>query len=347
MPKKIQPKKVQPKKVQVEKIQARIVGTASYLPERVLTNADLEKIVETSDEWIMTRTGIKERRIAAEGENTSDMGVSAARRVLELTNTLATDIDLILVCTLTPDYSFPSTASLIQHKLGAREIPAFDLQAACTGYIYGLSVAKAFVESGMYKWVLLVASEKLSAIVNYKDRNTCVLFGDGAAASLIMGTGAGLSIKNVVIGGDGSQAKLLEMPAGGSCLPASYETIDQGKHYITMQGNDVFKHAVRRMETAIKECLDAVGVAEESISWLVPHQANIRIIDALTNRFNLPIEKVYKTLQKYGNTSASSVAIALGELLAEQDLAIGGRIVLTAFGAGVTWGAALLVQIAE
>ncbi len=341
------PKKIQPKKIQPKKIQARIVGTASYLPERVLTNADLEKMVETSDEWIMTRTGIKERRIAAKGESTSDMGVSAARRVLELTDTPATDIDLILVCTLTPDYSFPSTASLIQHKLGAREIPAFDLQAACTGYIYGLSVAKAFVESGIYKRVLLVASEKLSAIVNYKDRNTCVLFGDGAAASLIMGTGAGLSIENVIIGSDGSQAKLLMMPAGGSSLPASHETIDQGKHYITMQGNDVFKHAVKRMETAVKECLDAAGVAEESINWLVPHQANIRVIDMLARRFALPMERIYKTLQKYGNTSASSVAIALGELLAEQDLAIGGRIVLTAFGAGFTWGAALLVKIAE
>lgn len=321
---------------------ARIIGTGSYLPEKVLSNQDLEKMVETSDEWIVTRTGIKERRIAKEDEFTSDMGFEAAKRALASSGISADSIDLILVATLTPDYTFPSTACLLQSKLGAANAAAFDIQAACTGYVYALSVAKAFVESGLYQNVLVVASEKLSSIVNYKDRNTCVLFGDGASACVVSSKGKGLFIKDVSLGADGEMAELLILPAGGSCRPASLETLKADLHYLKMEGKEVFKHAVRKMELASKKSLDRAGLKEEEISWLVPHQANIRIIEAIAKRFEVPMERVYMTLHKYGNTSASSLGIALDELLSEHKLSFGDNLLLTAFGAGLTWGAAIL-----
>ncbi len=238
---------------------------------------------------------------------------------------------------------FPSTACLIQQKLGARKAGAMDIQAACTGYLYALSVAKGFIESGLYKNVLVVAAEKLSSITNYKDRSTCVLFGDGAGACVVSREGEGLAIESIQLGADGEQAELLVLPAGGSRKPASKETVEAGEHYIKMAGNEVFKHAVRRMEAACKECLDAAGVSEMEISWLIPHQANLRIIDAIARRFeHLPSERIFKTVQKYGNTSASSVGIALDELLKEHEVKKQERILLTAFGSGLTWGAAVL-----
>lgn len=322
---------------------AKIIGTGSYLPERILTNRDLEQIVETSDEWIVSRTGMKERRIAREDEFTSDMGAAAARAAVEDSGLAIDEIEFILVATLSPDYMFPSTACLIQQKLGARKAGAMDIQAACTGYLYALSVAKGFVESGLYKNVLVIAAEKLSSITNYKDRSTCVLFGDGAGACVVSRQGEGLAIESIQLGADGEQAELLVMPAGGSRKPASKETVEAGEHYIKMAGNEVFKHAVRRMESACKECLDAAGVSEMEISWLIPHQANLRIIDAIAKRFeHLPSERIFKTVQKYGNTSASSVGIALDELLKAHDVKKQERILLTAFGSGLTWGAAVL-----
>ncbi len=322
--------------------QARIIGTGSYVPQRVLSNRDLEQMVETSDEWIFTRTGMKERRIAKEDEYTSDMGLQAAQRALADANVEPAQIDLILFATLTPDYLFPSTACLLQAELKAVNAAAVDIQAACTGYLYGLSMAKAYIESGLYRTVLIVAAEKLSSIVNYKDRNTCVLFGDGAAACVVADRGQGLFVRAVNLGADGELAELLILPAGGSRQPASLETVSGDLHYLRMEGKEVFKHAVRRMESATKLSLECAGVAEENISWLIPHQANIRIIEALAKRFQVPIEKVYMTLHKYGNTSASSLGIALDELLKEQKIAIGENIVLTAFGAGLTWGSSLL-----
>lgn len=322
---------------------AKIIGTGSYLPERILTNRDLEQMVETSDEWIVSRTGMKERRIAREDEFTSDMGAAAARAAVEDAGLGLDEIDFILVATLSPDYMFPSTACLIQQKLGAKKAGAMDIQAACTGYLYALSVAKGFVESGLYKNVLVIAAEKLSSITNYKDRSTCVLFGDGAGACVVSREGEGLAIESIQLGADGDQAELLVLPAGGSRKPASKETVEAGEHYIKMAGNEVFKHAVRRMEAACKECLDAAGVSEMEISWLIPHQANLRIIDAIAKRFeHLPSERIFKTVQKYGNTSASSVGIALDELLKEHDVKKQERILLTAFGSGLTWGAAVL-----
>lgn len=325
-----------------QKKRARLIGTGSYLPERILSNLDLEQMVETSDEWITTRTGIKERRLAGADEFSSDMGTKAAQKALEAAGITAQEIDLILVATLTPDFIFPSTAALIQRDLKAPQAAAFDFQAACTGYLYGLSIAKAYIESGLYKNILLIASEKLSSIVDYKDRNTCVLFGDGAAACVISDSGAGFLIQEVCLGADGELAELLILPAGGCRRPASLESVQNGEHFITMDGKEVFKHAVRRMESAAKECLVQSGLPENSIGWLVPHQANERIIDAIAKRFGIAEEKVYKTVHKYGNTSASAVAIALDELIREKEMQAGDNILLAAFGAGFTWGAAIL-----
>lgn len=324
-------------------VKAKIIGTGSYLPEKVLTNSDLEKMVDTSDEWIVTRTGMKERRLARDDEFTSDMGVEAARAALKSASITADQVDFIIVATITPDFVFPSTACIIQKKIGAKNAAGMDIQAACTGFIYALSMAKSFVETGVYKNILIVASEKLSTVTNYKDRTTCILFGDGAGACVVSSQGKGLSIECVKLGSDGEQAELLMMPAGGSRRPASIETVTTEQHYIKMAGNEVFKHAVRRMESACKECLDAAGSTEQEVTYLIPHQANMRIIDAIAKRFeHLPADRIFKTVQKYGNTAASSVGIALDELCRQHAMQQNDQILLTAFGGGLTWGAALL-----
>ncbi len=324
---------------------ARIIGTGSYLPERVLSNRDLEGLVETSDEWIVSRTGMKERRLAAKDEYTSDMGVKAAQKALESAGKQSHEIDLILVATISPDYIFPSTASLIQSGLNAPQAAAMDFQAACTGYLYGLAMAKGFIESGLYKNILLIASEKLSSFVDYEDRNTCVLFGDGASASVISDSGDGFAIRQACLGADGEVAQLLMLPAGGCRNPASNETVASKQHYISMEGKEVFKHAVRRMESAAKECLEKAEMSEDQIDWLIPHQANERIIDAIAKRFAIDESKVYKTVHKYGNTSASAVAIALDELIHDKEIKTGENMLLVAFGAGFTWGATILTKL--
>lgn len=323
---------------------ARITGLGSYLPTSVLTNKDLEKMVETSDEWIVTRTGISERRIASEQEFTSTMAIEAAKKAMDQAGILGEEIDAILVATLTPDYIFPSTAAIVQNAVGAKNAAAFDLQAACTGFLYGLSIAKSFIVSGLFRNVLLIASEKLSSIVDFEDRNTCVLFGDGAAACVVSSEGKGLRIGENCLGADGSLAELLIQPAGGCRLPACHDSIDQRKHFIHMEGKEVFKHAVRRMENAAKICLEKAGLSEDAIDWLVPHQANKRIIDAIAKRFDLPEERVFVTVHKYGNTSASAVAIALDELVREKEVKQGENILLVGFGAGFTWGGTLLTK---
>ncbi len=323
---------------------ARIIGMGSYLPKKVLTNKELESMVETSDEWIVTRTGIKERRVAEDNEYTSTMGIQAAKQAMENAKIDPKDIDLIVVATCTPDYLFPSTGALIQREIGADNAAAFDLQAACSGYIFALSIAKSYIESGAYKNILIVASEKISSIVDYQDRNTCVLFGDGAAAAVISHEGKGLEIRDVSLGTDGNHAELLIVPGGGTRLPCSQATVNDKMHYLKMEGREVFKHAVRLMEVAAKQCLKRLNLSEKEISWLVPHQANIRIISAIAKRFELSDDCVYKTVHKYGNTSASGVAIALDELLKEKEIQKGEHVLLVAFGAGLTWGASLLTQ---
>ena len=321
---------------------AKIVGLGSYLPEKVLSNQDLEKMVDTSDEWITTRTGMKERRIARNDESTSDMGYEAALKAVEASKIDPKEIDLILFATHTPDYFFPSTACILQGRLGATYAAALDVQAACTGFIYVLSMAKAYVETGMYKTILVVAADKLSPIVDYTDRNTCVLFGDGASACVVKDAKEGFTIESVTLGADGEQSELIKLPAGGSKCPSTQETVSQGLHYLQMEGKEVFKHAVRRMESAVKTCLEKTGLEQQGISWLVPHQANIRIIESLAKRFEVPKERVFLTIHKYGNTSASSVGIAFDELIREKDVKRGEHIVLFAFGAGLTWGAAAI-----
>lgn len=323
---------------------ARIIGTGSYLPQRVLSNADLEKIVETSDEWIVSRTGMKERRIAGADEFTSDMGFAAAQQALEAAKLAPEAIDMIICATVTPDYIFPGLACLLQARLKAINAAAVDIQATCTGYIYALAQAKAYIEAGMCRSVLIVAAEKLSSIVDYKDRSTCILFGDGASACVVGQGAQGLCVQDINVGADGEVADLLKVPAGGSRMPASEKSVAEGMHYIKMEGREVFKHAVRRMEASSKACLDRLGLSEEQISWLVPHQANMRIIEALAKRFNVPIERVFLTIHKYGNTSASSVGIALDELVRSGALKRGENVLLTAFGGGLTWGSAILTQ---
>jgi 3-oxoacyl-[acyl-carrier-protein] synthase-3 len=322
---------------------AKITGTGSYLPVKILSNKDLEQMVDTSDEWIVSRTGMKERRLAAADEHTSTMGLIAARRALDHAKIGPEKVDFIIVATLTPDYIFPNTACLIQKELGAHRAGALDIQAACTGFLYALSMAKAWVESGMYQNILVIASEKLSSITDYTDRSTCILFGDGAASCVVSSEGPGLFIENVTLGADGDQAELLKIPAGGCRQPSSIETVADRQHYIKMAGNELFKHAVRRMEAACRECLAAAGSSEAEVAWLIPHQANIRIIDAISKRLeHLPPERIVKTLEKYGNTSASSVGIALDELLKGNSIEEDEQVLLTAFGGGLTWGASLL-----
>ncbi len=329
------------------KDRARIIAQGSYLPEKVLSNADLAKIVDTNDEWITSRTGMKERRIAADDEFTSTMAIHAAKAALKRANMPVEEIALIVVATATPDYPFPSTATLVQQGLGAKNAAAMDISAACSGFIYGLSLCKAYIESGAYENVLLIASEKLSTITDYTDRGTCILFGDGASAAILSNKGAGLAIRDVTLGADGNQWELLHIPSGGSRSPASKETVEKGGHYMVMNGKEVFKHAVRSMESVSRQSLERAGLSEADISWVVPHQANIRIIDALAKRFNIDPDRVYKTIHKYGNTSASAVAIALNELIDEHPVNEGENILLTAFGGGFTFGSSILTKVSD
>ena len=331
-----------------ERLIARITGIGSYLPERVLTNSDLEKMVETSDEWIVSRTGMRERRVAAIDEFTSDMGAKAASQALLNAELTSNYIEMIIVATMSPDYISPSTANIIQAKIQANQAAAMDIQAACSGFLYGLSLAKAYVESGMYQNVLVIASEKMTAFVDYQDRSSCVLFGDGAAAVVVSNKKTGLAIETICLGADGQLADLVIIPAGGSRHPASTETVEKKLHYFKMSGKEVFKHALRRMTAAARECLTKANLTESDISWLIPHQANERIISAIAKQFSMTEKQVYKkTLPKYGNTSASSVAIALDELLQEEEIQKGEHLLLVAFGGGLTWGATILTKIVE
>lgn len=333
------------KRTMMKKPVATITAVASYLPEKILSNDDLSQMVETSDEWITTRTGIKERRIAASDEYTSSMGAKSALLALEKAAVSSTKVDAIIVTTMTPDCLCPSSAAIIQHQIGAPQAAAIDIQAACTGFLYGLSIAKAWIESGAYSCVLVIASEKNSAFVDYQDRNTCVLFGDGSGAALVEKNKAGYAIDHICLGADGEQSALISIPGGGSRSPASAQTCTERQHFMKMEGKEVFKHAVRRMEASAKECLEAAGVTEAEIAWLIPHQANIRIIDAIAKRFSIPWERVVRTIHKYGNTSAATIPIALDELDREHPPKVGDKLLLTAFGGGLTWGSAIITKV--
>ncbi len=319
-----------------------IAGVGSYVPTKVLTNADLEKMVNTSDEWITSRTGIKERHIAAPDEFTSDLGAKAALRAMAQAGVTADQIDLIVVATITPDMPFPSTAALIQRKLGAHRAAAFDLEAACSGFIYALEVAQQFIMSRTYDTVLVVGAEKLSSIVDWQDRNTCVLFGDGAGAAVLRNRPNAHGLLTAVMGSDGTKADLLFMAGGGSRCPATAESVAARMHYLRMEGKETFKNAVQAMQTAATEALRRCEIDISRIKLIIPHQANRRIIDAVADRLGAKPEQCFINLHKYGNTSAASVAIALDEAVQSGRVQNGDLILLVVFGAGLTWGAAVI-----
>src|SRR6267142_5151686 len=318
-----------------------ITGVGSYVPAKILTNADLAKMVETSDEWITSRTGIKERRIAAHNEFTSDLATHAATRALRQGGVAAELIDLIIVATVTPDMPFPSTACLVQQKIGAHRAAAFDLEAACSGFIYGLEIAQQFIMSQTYDTVLVVGAEKLSTIVDWQDRNTCVLFGDGAGAAVLQNRPNAHGLLTAVMGADGDKADLLFMPGGGSRCPASAESVASRLHYLRMEGKETFKNAVQAMVTAANEALRRCEIDISRIKCIVPHQANQRIIDAMGERLGAKPEQLFINVHKYGNTSAASVAIALDEAVESGQVHRGDLLLLIVFGAGLTWGAAV------
>lgn len=320
-----------------------ILGTGKYVPERVLTNSDLEKMVETNDEWIVTRTGIRERRIAAEDQATSDLAYEAAVRALEAANLDPKDLELIIVSTITPDMFFPSTACILQDKLGAAKAAAFDLSAACSGFIYSLATATGMLQSGMYKNALIVGAECLSRITDYTDRNTCILFGDGAGAVVLGEVPEGRGFRSFELGADGSGGPLLHIAGGGSRLPASAETVESKAHYIYMAGSEVFKFAVRIMGGAAEDALRKAGMDKSDVDLLVPHQANIRIIQSALSRLELPEEKCMINLDRYGNVSAASIPIALAEAVEQGRVSEGDCLVLVGFGGGLTWGASVLI----
>jgi 3-oxoacyl-[acyl-carrier-protein] synthase-3 len=320
----------------------KIVSTGSYLPEKVLTNYDLEKMVETSDQWITERTGIKERRIANENQTASDLAYEASKVALGRADLNAEDIDLIITATVTGDMPFPSTACILQDKLGAKKAAAFDINAACSGFLYSLYVADSFIRSGMHKKILVVGTEVLSKITDWEDRTTCILFGDGAGAVIVEPTTEDRGIISMSINSDGSLWDLLHMPAGGSKIPASRESVDNKLHFIKMRGNETFKLAVRALEDLVIRILEENKLDPSQISLLIPHQANLRIIQATADRLGIPMEKVLINIDKYGNTSAASIPIALDEAVTSERVNEGDYILLEAFGGGLTWASALI-----
>ena len=322
-----------------ERIYSRIAGTGSYLPEKVVTNDDLAKVVDTSDEWIHSRTGIRERRVAAEGQTSSDLGYQAALKAIEAAGISAGEIDLIVVGTTTPDFIFPSTACLIQQKLGVAGCAAFDVNAACSGFVFALSVADKFVRTGTSKTVLVVGVETLTRMVDWTDRTTCVLFGDGAGA-VVLKADAETGILSTHLHADGSKRDLLRCPVGVSAGFSEHER-NAGVR-IQMAGNDVFKHAVKALDSVVDETLEANGLDKHDLDWLIPHQANLRIIEATAKRLDMPMERVIVTVDRHGNTSAGSVPLALDEAVRSGRVQRGQLLLLEAFGGGFTWGSALL-----
>ncbi len=321
-----------------------ILGTGSYAPERILTNEDVAKMVDTSDEWIRARSGIRERRIAAPEQATSDLAVLAARRALEDAGVSASEIDLLIVATITPDFPMPATACFVQHKVGIPSTAAcFDLNAACSGFIYGLDTACALVGSGRYRRALVIGAEKLSSIVDWQDRGTCMLFGDGAGAAVIgPGDRVGVGLIGTKLGALGEDTDLLYIPAGGSSIPTSAESVARGDHFIKMKGKEVFKLAVRVMEEAARDILEQHGLAAHQIGLVIPHQANLRIIDAIAQYLELPVDRFFVNVDRYGNTSAASIPIALDEARKAGRIKKGDLTLLVAFGAGLTYGSALI-----
>jgi 3-oxoacyl-[acyl-carrier-protein] synthase III len=319
-----------------------ITAVGSYVPARVLTNAELEKLVETSDDWITSRTGIRERRIASDQEYTSDLAAEAARRAMVNAGVTADQIDLIIVATITPDTPFPSTACWVQHKIGARRAAAFDIEAACSGFLYAVEIGQQFIVNQTYDTVLVIGAEKLSSIIDWQDRNTCVLFGDGAGAVILQNRPNTHGLLTVCLGADGSKTELLGMPGGGSRCPATIDSVKARMHYLRMDGKETFKNAVTAMCTAGKEAMKRCKLEIDQISCIIPHQANRRIIDAVSDRLGANPSQVFINLDKYGNTSAASVAIALDEAVRIGRVKPGDLVLMVVFGAGFTWASAVI-----
>ncbi|MCS5489868.1 MULTISPECIES: beta-ketoacyl-ACP synthase III [Algoriphagus] len=322
----------------MEKIRAMITGVQGYVPEYRLTNKELEKMVETNDEWITSRTGIKERRILkGENQGTSVLGIEAAKGLLEKTNTDPMDVEVIICATVTPDMPFPATANIIADKIGAKKSFSFDISAACSGFLYALQLGAQFIESGTHKKVMVIGADKMSSIVDYQDRTTCILFGDGAGAVLLEPAEGDLGIRDAILRADGSGEPYLHMKAGGSRRPASHETVEAREHYAYQEGSTVFKFAVTNMADVSAEVMERNGLKGDDVAWLVPHQANKRIIDATANRMGVGPEKVMMNIERYGNTTAATIPLCLWDY--EKQLHKGDNLILAAFGGGFTWGA--------
>ena len=317
-------------------------GIGSYVPSQVVDNVALSKKVDTSDEWIRSRTGIKQRRIATEKESTSDLAFNAAQNALKNAGLKANDIDLVIVATITPDMAFPSTACLIQHRLGIPKVACFDIEAACSGFLYALDIADGMLSSGRFNCALIVGAEKLSSIMDWEDRTTCVLFGDGAGAAVLAKTGKGPKLIGFKSGADGSNPTLLHQPAGGSLEPASLKSLENRGHFLKMNGREIFKSAVRVMGAAARDLIAENGLTEKDIDHVIPHQANARIVESLSQRLEIPLEKFFCNLDKYGNTSAASIPIAFDEATRASIFKKGQLGLFVAFGAGLTWSAVLV-----
>ena len=329
-------------KANLPKRTVSIIGTGSYVPERVMTNADLEKMVETNDEWIASRTGIRERRIAANDEATSDMAAKAALAAMEDAGIKGEEIDLIILATITPDHFMPSTACLVQTKIGAMRAACFDISAACSGFLYAIEIAQQFITSHTYNTILVIGVDKLSSIVNWKDRNTCVLFGDGAGAAILRHRAHGHGVIATRMGSNGNLAELLSVPGGGSACPITAENAHLELNYIKMEGRETFKHAVTNMVEIEKQVLDDAGLKSSDLACVIPHQANLRIISAVAERLDVPLERVMVNLDRFGNTSAAAVAIALDEANRTGRMKVGDYVLLVVFGGGMTWASSVI-----
>lgn len=321
---------------------SRILGTGSAIAEKQITNHDLEKLVDTNDEWIRTRTGIENRYFADEETCTSHLASRASIKALEAAGLKAEDIDMIIVATITPDMALPATACLVQEQIGATKASAFDLEAACSGFLYGMAVADQFIATGFYEHVLVIGAEVLSRILDMEDRNTCVLFGDGAGAVVMGPSKDDKGILSFELGADGSGGKYLHMPAGGSKIPASKESVENRLHYVKMEGSDVFKFAVRAMESSSIAAINKAGLKIEDVNYMVPHQANIRIIQSAAKKLNLPMDQVKVNLNQYGNMSAASIPVALDEAVRDNSIKAGDNVVMVGFGGGLTWASCVI-----
>jgi len=326
-----------------EAIRAAITGLGVSIPERVMTNADLEKIVDTSDEWITQRTGIKERHVVSPGESTMTLALDAARKALADANLAPTDLDLIICATVTPEMIFPAVACLVQCELGATDVPSFDVSAACSGFVYGVSIASKFIETRTYRRILVIGSETLTRFADYEDRRTCVIFGDGAGAVVLEPTAEpDKGVVYTVLHADGTGWDFIHIPDGGSRSPASHETIDARGHYIKMRGRDVYRFAVEKMQWLLGDCMEKCGLTVADVDLVVPHQVNIRILRSAAAKFHFPMEKVAVNIDRYGNTSSASIPLALGEARNNGRIGPGSTVMLISFGAGLTWGGAVI-----